>query len=162
MVDIKDIADIIILYCQLKGFKINPIKLQKLLYFVQVWHIVEFEKDPLFKELPEAWVNGPVYRIVYDMYKEKFYRNENFKADADEVELHEQLNERISKSNLTAESQKLLFDVLDVCGSVSEIDLVFATHNADPWINARKGLEPFERCNNVISVDDMYNYYSKK
>ncbi|MDR1553998.1 MAG: DUF4065 domain-containing protein [Prevotellaceae bacterium] len=164
MVDIKNIMQIVILYCQSQGYTINPLKLQKLLYFVQAWHIVTFDKNTLFQELPEAWVNGPVYRSIYDIYKTKFYRNDNF-IDTEcntEEKLHEKLDKLISASDLSDKQQELLFSVLKVYGAMSDEKLVFATHNAEPWNNARKGYKPFERCNEKISVNDMYNYYSQK
>lgn len=165
MVDIRNIMQIIILYCQSQGYTINPLKLQKLLYFAQAWQIVRSNKeDTLFSELPEAWVNGPVYRSIYDILKTKFYKNNNFKnikCDTDE-KISNELNRLISISNLTEEQQSLLFDVLKVYGAMSDEKLVFATHAAKPWNNARKGYRPLERCTNIISIDDMYNYYSKK
>ncbi|MDR3226362.1 MAG: DUF4065 domain-containing protein [Prevotellaceae bacterium] len=162
MVDIKNIMQIIILYCHSKGYTINPLKLQKLLYFVQAWHIVAFNKKTLFQELPEAWVNGPVYRSIYDVFKTDFYRNERLYINYTEEELHNELDESVSKSGLTTEQQEVLFDVLKIYGAMSDEKLVFATHKAEPWNNARKGCKPFERCNKLISVDDMYNYYSQK
>lgn len=164
MVDIKNIMQMVILYCQSQGYTINPLKLQKLLYFIQAWHIVRFEKNTLFQELPEAWVNGPVYRSIYDILKEKFYKNDNFiniQCDTEE-KLHNELDKLISNSHLTEQQQELLFDVLKIYGGMSDEKLVFATHQAEPWNNARKGYKPFERCNKVISIEDMYNYYSKK
>ena len=64
MIDINKVMQITILYCQINGYTINPLKLQKLLYFIQAWHIALFEKNTLWEELPEAWVNGPVYRSI--------------------------------------------------------------------------------------------------
>jgi uncharacterized phage-associated protein len=164
MVDIKNIMQIIILYCQSKGYTINPLKLQKLLYFVQAWHIVKFEKNTLFQELPEAWVNGPVYRSIYDIFKTKFYKNDNFIDEKfnTEEKLNNKINELISISNLSQEQQNLLFEVLKLYGAMSDERLVFATHKAEPWNNARKGYNSFERCTEKISVEDMYNYYSQK
>jgi uncharacterized phage-associated protein len=162
MVEIDKIAHIVILYCQSKGYTINPLKLQKLLYFVQAWHIVNFDKDTLFEELPEAWVNGPVYRSVYDIFKTKFYRNDNFTTDYTEEKLSEELGKLVRELKVTDKQQELIFDVLDVYGAMSDEKLVLSTHTAVPWNNARKGCKSFERCTNPISVDDMYNYYSKK
>ena len=155
---------IIILYCQSKGYAINPLKLQKLLYFVQAWHIVQFDKNTLFQDLPEAWVNGPVYRSIYDIFKKDFYKNDNFINTQynTEQELQIEIERLITESNLTSEQQELLFDVLNVYGAMSNEKLVMATHIALPWNNARKGYKSFERCTNTISVDDMYNYYSQK
>jgi uncharacterized phage-associated protein len=164
MVKIENIMEIIILYCQSKGYSINPLKLQKLLYFVQAWHIVKFDKNSLFQELPEAWVNGPVYRSIYNTLKAKFYKNVNFinRLYNDENKLHKRLSELVLHSNLSIDQQDLLFTVLNIYGTMSDKKLVFATHAAEPWNNARKGCKSFERCTTMITIDDMYNYYSRK
>ena len=161
MISIKNIVPIVILYCQSKGFTINPLKLQKLLYFIQAWHIVFFKKNPLWDELPEAWVNGPVYRSVYDIFKAKFYRNSNILYRGNEESLLDELAKRTRMSELTDEQQKLLFSVLDVYGAMSDEKLVISTHSATPWNKAREGFSLLERCSKCISVEDMYDYYSK-
>ncbi|MGH2922383.1 MAG: Panacea domain-containing protein, partial [Gaiellaceae bacterium] len=46
-------------------------KLQKLLYYCQVWHLV-WEGKPLFSERIEAWSNGPVVRDIYDAHRGVF------------------------------------------------------------------------------------------
>ena len=69
-VDIKRVAKYTILRLIQNGQSICPLKLQKLLYYIQAWHMVYFEREnTLFNEVPEAWVNGPVYRTMYDEYK---------------------------------------------------------------------------------------------
>ena len=161
MVDIKNVMNIVILYCQNRGYSITPLKLQKLLYFIQAWHIVNFNKETLFEELPEAWVNGPVYRSVYNTFKTQFYRNDNFKAPPLD-EIPQKLEKMIELSSLSEDKQKFIFEVLEVYAPMSDESLIFLTHKAFPWNNARKGYSSIERCTNYISIEDMYNYYSKK
>ncbi len=43
-------------------------KLQKLVYYCQAWNVV-WEREPLFPEAIEAWINGPVVRALYDLHK---------------------------------------------------------------------------------------------
>jgi DNA-binding Xre family transcriptional regulator len=50
---------IIILYCQSKGYSINPLKLQKLLYFVQAWYIVKFDKNPFISRIARSMGKWP-------------------------------------------------------------------------------------------------------
>lgn len=45
-------------------------KLQKLLYYVQGFHIAVFNR-PLFNEDIEAWMYGPVVPAVYEYYQER-------------------------------------------------------------------------------------------
>lgn len=163
MADIKSIVQIILWYCHNNGFLITPLKLQKLLYFIQSWYIVNFNKDLLFEELPEAWVNGPVYRSIYDDFKKSFFKNDRINSNIkDEKKMAEKLKQVLSDAKLTHNQEELIIDVLKVYAPMSEEELIFLTHSALPWNNARKGYKPLDRCTNKLSVEDMYNYYSKK
>jgi uncharacterized phage-associated protein len=144
------------------GVSINPLKLQKLLYYIQSWHIVKFEKNILFEEMPEAWVNGPVYRPIYDKYKATFFRNENFPNNFDEKKLSQKLSENLENLNLSDDKQKLVFSVLDAYGKLSDERLVLMTHSEEPWNEARRGLSPIERSEKKISPDTIFNYYTKR
>ena len=50
--------------------------------------------------------------------------------------------------------------VLDDYGKFSSQYLVELTHAEDPWKQARKGLMPQERGNNIIPLSSMAEYYS--
>ena len=72
MCDIKDVARYIGLSLINKGLSVSPLKLQKVLYYVQSWNMVIFGRDKtLFPQAPQAWVNGPVYPEIYYEYKDK-------------------------------------------------------------------------------------------
>lgn len=162
MTEINKIMQITILYCQINGYTINPLKLHKLLYFIQAWHIALFEKDTLWEELPEAWVNGPVYRSIYNLFKKKFYRNENFRYKDDGEKLPQELKKAVEESRLSALQQNFIFDVLNVYAPMSDEKLVLSTHQALPWNKAREGYSPVDICTNRLSIDDMYEYYTKR
>ena len=69
-VAIQDIAKYTVLRLIQNEVTVSPLKLQKLLYYMQAWHMVYFEREnTLFDDEPEAWVNGPVYRVIYNEYK---------------------------------------------------------------------------------------------
>jgi uncharacterized phage-associated protein len=144
------------------GVSINPLKLQKLLYYIQSWHIVKFEKDILFDTMPEAWVNGPVYRPIYDKYKSTFFRNANFPNSFNEETLSKKISDCLLKLNLSEDKQKLVFSVLDVYGRLSDERLVLMTHSEEPWNEARRGLSPIERSEKKISADTVFDYYTKR
>lgn len=52
---------------------INALKLNKLVYLANCWHIT-LAARPLFDEMAEAWVYGPIIPSVYADFK-KFGRN---------------------------------------------------------------------------------------
>ena len=50
---------------------LSTIKLQKLVYYSQAWHLV-WEDAPLFDERVEAWANGPVVPEIYREHRGEF------------------------------------------------------------------------------------------
>ncbi len=146
------------------GNSISPLKLQKILYYLQAWYLVYFDKNLLFEDVPEAWVNGPVYRVVYDAYKTKgIYEQFAFadvlqdgQTDDDIV-----LNELHTRMNQSEQTWHFIEAIYKHYGAMSHDRLVFLTHSQKPWNEAREGLQPFEYTNQKISIDTMYNYYSK-
>ena len=70
--DIKKIAEYIALSLMTKKMSVSPLKLQKLLYYSQAWSMVFFGRErQLFADVPQAWVNGPVYPVIYDMWRNR-------------------------------------------------------------------------------------------
>jgi uncharacterized phage-associated protein len=63
-----DIADYFIRLANQTGSTVNNLKLQKLLYYAQAWHLA-IHGTPLFEEDFQAWVHGPVVPVLYQRYK---------------------------------------------------------------------------------------------
>ncbi len=121
----------------------EPLKLQKLLYFAQGFSFV-FNDEALFNDEMEAWVHGPVVPSVYHTYK-------NFSFNPIDI------NFQVSQFD----SQTL--DVLNyVKSKFSKYDSKFLeemTHNQEPWLLARTGLDPDERSVKTISKQSIANYF---
>ncbi|RZK27839.1 MAG: DUF4065 domain-containing protein, partial [Hymenobacter sp.] len=60
--DVIDVAA----YCLERQGPLGAMKLQKLVYYCQAWHLVVFNA-PLYLEEIQAWAYGPV---VYELYKQ--------------------------------------------------------------------------------------------
>jgi len=162
-VNILDIAEYLALRFELEGIPLSPLKLQKLLYYIQAWHLVFFEKNLIFEELPEAWVNGPVYRTVYNHYSKKYKLGDIIKQEVSDNELQDKASEKFANLSLSEEQAKYLEAIISKYGfRLSAEELVYLTHVEDPWNDARQGLGDFERSTKRISVDSMYNYYQSK
>lgn len=163
-VDIQKIAKYTIFRLMQNGQSICPLKLQKLLYYIQAWHMVYFNREnTLFNEAPEAWVNGPVYRTIYEKFRNiGIYDQITLEDVSNNIEdLEESTKIAHDELNLDKEQYHFLESIYRHYGSMSHDRLVFLTHSQLPWNNARKGLQPFEYTNEKISLDDMFNYYSK-
>ena len=53
-----DISKYVVCYSNKKNYGITNLRLQKILYFVQVYFL-KIKKEPCFKEDMEAWDSGP-------------------------------------------------------------------------------------------------------
>ena len=124
---------------------ITNMKVQKLLYYVQGWHLGLYG-NPAFAEEFQAWVHGPVQNEVYQEYK-------NFQWNP--------INKAVKKPKFEQPLQDHIEDVLDCYGGDTAYALELITHKELPWLEARKGLAPEEKGNNSISTNIMKSYFSK-
>ena len=144
MVSAFDVTELIIYLANKYGDSITNLKLQKLLYYVQAWHLVNFDKKPLFDEEIEVWDFGPVVGKVYHKFKE-------FK--------HSPITFNVKEDAITKIFNKKTIDFVDyIYGKYigfSAYDLVNMTHNEKPCIEASKNDLK------IIDRDKMYKYYSE-
>ena len=120
----------------------TAMKLEKLAYYSQAWHLV-WEEKPLFEERIEAWANGPVCPALYKQHRGSF----NVSSWTGDV------------SALTTDERESIDIVLTAYGDLAAHALSEMTHRESPWRDAREGLSAGERSNNEISYAAMFNYY---
>lgn len=126
----------------------TTMKLQKLAYYSQAYHL-SAHGEPLFGEDFQAWVNGPVSVELYGRHRGKFMLRPGELGAA--VTGHAPL-EGWARQEIDA-----------VCGVLarrSGNELSGRTHREAPWMDARRGLGPADRCSRVIPKDAMEEYYS--
>lgn len=139
-VDVHDVAAYILAQ---KG-EMTAMKLQKLVYYSQAWSLV-WDEHQLFEQEIHAWINSPVIPALYQTYKGEF------------------LLRKLSKGNpdaLNADQKDTVDKVIEFYGDKSSQWLSDLIHQELPWRNARKGLQPFQRGEQVIALDSMAVYYS--
>ena len=124
--------------------EMTTMKLQKLVYYCQVWSLVWDEK-PLFEEDIEAWANGPVVRELYNYHRGQYSISSVLTGNPDV---------------LNQEQKETINAVLEYYGDRSSQWLTALTHMEDPWRIARRGMSGMERGNRVIKLDTMAEYYS--
>lgn len=120
------------------GEKLTNMKLQKLMYYVQGYHLAAFD-EPLFDERIESWMYGPVVPGVYDYYS---------KYEAEPLPI-EPVSQRLDTI-----SERLFRMVFDFLKGFSAIGLMNRTHSEAPWQNAlphKRGVE--------ISNDSIKTYF---
>jgi uncharacterized phage-associated protein len=140
---VNQIADFLLVESRDRGDVLTNLKLQKLLYYSQAWHLALTGK-PIFSEDFEAWVHGPVVPSQYHRFK-----NHEWRPIMDEV----------GKPDLPADLVSHLVEIVDVFGSETATALELMTHEEKPWINARGNIPIDQSCNTVIKKDVMLNYY---
>ena len=160
---IQDVAT----YCGLvllkEGMTVSPLKLQKMLYYIQAWMMVFFDRQLLFEDKPQAWVNGPVYPQVYDRFRSigryDMMTKEDFLQGGTLTECIESMSKHLG---LSRQQLDVLHKIIAIYGSKNQDQLVFMTHCEAPWSIARCDLGPFENSDNPISFDDMYSFYKTR
>lgn len=163
--NIEDVAIYTGLSLITKGSTVSPLKLQKLLYYEQAWFMVMGGREnTLFRDSPQAWVNGPVYPTIYQIYKNKttnmcdHLRASDF-TDQDPLEAFKYYYDKIC---LGPEYSELIESVITLYGAKTQNQLIFMTHSERPWAETRGQLPPFERSEKEIPLDLMYSYYSER
>lgn len=146
------VADYFIGLSNETGTLISNLKLQKLLYYADAWHLANYG-DPLIKEDFQAWVHGPVIPALYGQYKSFGYH------PIQREELNEEACLRI-KQSFSKDQQELLGLVTDSYFGLTAFELERLTHNELPWQLARKGLADDEPSNNIIDKSAMRKYYA--
>ena len=128
---------------------ITPLALQKLLYYIQGFSFSLLNHE-MFPDRCEAWVHGPVYRVIYDRFS--YY---SFNAiDSSEFDSYQdiQLDER---------EMELIDAVSSYFGCYSGKTLEKMTHISLPWIAAREGLSLEEASSKEIGNEDISDYFKK-
>ena len=126
------------------GDTISALKLQKLVYYAQVWSMV-LRSQPLFPQPIEAWRHGPV---VHDLWTEyKAYRSEAIPIPSD------------PKPNFDNAELEVLDFVYARYGDLSAHQLSELTHSEPPWQSARDGLEANEASSRIIPLEEMKTFH---
>lgn len=146
MISASDVAKYIINAFHEKEDLITNLKLQKLLYYVQGWHLGLYNKA-IFEEELQAWVHGPVSPNVYQQYK-------SYKWNPISEEIKD-----IYEFPLPI--RKHINEVLDVYGMDTAWELERRTHLEDPWKFARGAIPLDAESEAKITKDSMRLFFSR-
>ena len=119
------------------GDIISNLKLQKLLYYCQGFHLAIYKK-PLFEDRIEHWTYGPVVPNVYHEFKKY--------GDA-----HIPIPKGSDFSVLSKDQKELIDDVYDDYGQFSAWKLRDMTHQEPPWNKTKD--------NEEISHEQLSSYF---
>jgi len=119
------------------GDTISNLKLQKLLYYAQGFHLVLFDK-PLFADQIRAWQHGPVVPSIYHTYSH---------CGDQAIPKPANINWRLYEKDV----KELLDEIWKVYGQFSAWKLRNMTHNEPPFRNTSP--------NGIITRGSMKKYF---
>lgn len=131
---------------------LTPKKIQKIVYYAYSWFIALNNENAneitnvLFNERPEAWLHGPVFPNLYNHFRE-FNWHEVPRIEREIVFENSDIND-------------FLDNIWNVFGELSADELEYMTHQELPWINARKNVNSSDPSNNLMSLEDIFNFYN--
>jgi uncharacterized phage-associated protein len=120
------------------GDSISNLKLQKLLYYAQGFHLAMYD-EALFSESIKAWLHGPVVPQVWHLYKDFGFQPIPI--------------EPIVSNDYPLGVRNHLDEVYNVYGQFSASKLRDMTHDEAPWKNTPQ--------NEVISPERMKEFFKR-
>ncbi|MGL4848518.1 MAG: Panacea domain-containing protein [Clostridium sp.] len=153
--DALEVSMYIIKYADKKGKALTNIKLQKILYYIQVNFLVQ-KGQPCIKDKFMRWEYGPVIESVYYEFR-RYGKNEIPKTHKsysvkynimkfEKVEIQEE-------KDLIYKYENLINKVIDKYIDMDAFQLVKKTHDEDPWKITDENKE--------ISHHEIRKYYLK-
>jgi len=124
------------------GELISNLKLQKLLYYAQGFHLAIYD-EPLFPESIEAWAHGPVVASVYHQYKK--YGSEPIPPEDVDFDIFDE------------DTKGFLNEVYCEFGQYSAWKLREITHDEPPWKDAYDEDIP----GRVITNEALLHYFEQ-
>lgn len=145
MTSAAKLARYVIRVYQEAGDPVSNLKLQKLLYYIQGWHLA-FRGVPAFDDPIEAWVHGPVVRSVYGSYKQ--YR-------------WNPIVEEIAVDPIEPDLKAITDSVLEAYGGESGYQLEIRTHGEPPWLEARAGIPADQESRAQLKIGTMKTFFEQ-
>lgn len=139
----------VIAYVFEKLGEVTPLMLQKLLYFIQGIYSALYGKQ-IFAEECRAWIHGPVYPEVYDLFRDFKYN------PIDDVRFA--LLEGTGDA-LTDDEKRVIDLVANTFGMYGGKVMEKITHNEEPWMEARKGYDDSIPSSELLSKERIMRYY---
>lgn len=156
--NILNVCRHIINYSNKQDYGISNLKLQKVLYFIQAYFLIEKENHtPCFDEKIEAWDFGPVVPKAYYEYKQcgsgDIPTVKSFIV-LDEDNIWNSKRVKFEDTAISDTDKSLIDKVVDKFADYSATDLVSLTHRQSPWIDA---YAPYQ--DNEITVEAIRGYF---
>jgi uncharacterized phage-associated protein len=125
------------------GELISNLKLQKLLYYCQGFHLAMFDQ-PLFPNEIQAWQHGPVVKEIYQLFQGQ-----------GAIAAPNDADRKNAVDSLTDDQKEMIDNVYNLYGQFSAWRLREMTHQEAPWVESyQEGV-----LNKVIPNQLMKDYF---
>jgi uncharacterized phage-associated protein len=152
---IHDVSDFIVLYVTEDGQGVTVGKLQRLLYYIQAYHLA-LHHSPLFSGRFQAWALGPTNVRVH----KRFCVDSAERRNVYSLLTAEDCG-RPDRGPFPLESVPLTMEVIRAYAGYGPIQLDNMTRGDWPWQEARGSLDPAASCNTPISEVSMAGFYRR-
>lgn len=152
MTTVHDVVDYITLKLDEAKSGLNTLKLQKLAYYTQAWRLA-LRNESLFKGGFQAWIHGPVNRELYDRFSKTHMMYDLVKAS--------DIRPEFDLEKMPRDVREHIDEVLEAYARFSGPQLERMMHDEEPWVQARGGRKPSERCETEIDEALMASFYKK-
>lgn len=155
--NVLDVCRYVINYSNKNNYEISNLKLQKVLYFIQAYFLIEKNKL-CFNEKIEAWDFGPVIPKAFYEYKQ--YGSGNIPTIKsyiilDKNNIWDSKKIEFDDGIITNEDKILINKVINKFKNYSATDLVSLTHKQSPWIDT---YIPYQ--NKEITINTIKEYFN--
>ncbi|MGV0753177.1 Panacea domain-containing protein [Empedobacter brevis] len=120
---------------------VTPLKLQKLLYYSQVWYFKKFNQL-LFEDKIEGWMHGPVVRSIWENFR--------YIKRSDLIPSY-----RVNNTTIDYNTFIFLEEVWTAYGHLLGSELIDLTHQEKPWILSRQNIPNGDYGNNEVLINDF-------
>lgn len=121
--------------------RLQSMKLQKLAYFAQGWHLT-WIGTPLFQEKILAWKMGPVVRELFSEHRGMVYIDEWTAGGAD-------------SSKVTGNSARAIDNVIEAYKHYSGFDMGEESHRHTPWVDHYLNVRDNQRGRQEMPVPEI-------
>ncbi len=122
----------------------TTMKLQKLCYYSQGWHLA-WDEEPLFQEDFQSWESGPVCYELFEEHKGLLMVSNLQKGNPDA---------------LTVGEKETVDAVCENYRDYTGMEMNQKARMERPWIEAQRDCKPGKRCETVISKDTMQDFFA--
>ena len=129
---------------------INPLKLQKLLYYCEGWTLAITDKELFPRENFQAWLHGPVNVTVYHAFNKSYGM-----YDPIDTSKAAPLD-----ASVPVEQRAIIERVFEIYNQYTGCELEMMTHAEKPWIEARGTLGPTMHSDAIINKETMRAEFS--